>query len=73
MTNGVGRQITDYNLLQSDSYIDGAMRLAKVYWCTEGPNNSGKVTLLQFTLASFSQNTINLLPLNKMGISTDFC
>ncbi len=58
--NGIGSQITDLNTLQSSDYINGGMRLAKVSWCTETANNSGRVTMLQFTLASNSSNFLTL-------------
>ena len=48
------------------------MRLAKVDWCTEATSNSGRLTMLKFTLASLA-NSSSLLPLGPMGVSSSNC
>ena len=72
VSNAIGRQSTDLPVLLSNDYIEGGMRLARVDWCTESSSNSGRLTMLKFTLASISNNTI-LLPLNSMGVGSTNC
>lgn len=72
VSNTIGRSYSDLDVLTSNDYIEGGMRLAKVDWCTESSSNSGRMTMLKLTLASIS-NSSTLLSLNSMGKASPNC